>query len=196
MREAKSSPRSKPRLTFQSLSYRIDASDVIVFTDATWMEFARLNGLAEPNVLGSLLWTHITDSTTANLYQAIVERVRVARQAARVTFRCDAPAERRFMLLEIEPEEGGAVLFRSTTRETQSRPRMPILDAALPRNDEFVTMCGWCKRILVAGQWLEVETAVEQLRLLLTNSPPKITHAICPNCERRFHEEAGVFNGT
>jgi hypothetical protein len=187
---AKSAPDRNPCLSLKSVTYRIDASDTIVFTDAAWFEFAHRNGFAKPDVLGTSLWSHITDQTTAHLYQAIVHRLRAGREPAQVSFRCDAPAERRSMLLEMTAEDAGAIFFRSVTVEARKRPPIPLIDGTLPRTGRFLTMCSWCKRVFLAERWLEAEMAIEQFGLLLSESLPQITHSICPACRAQF-EEAG-----
>lgn len=170
----------------KNVSYRIDGSDTIVFTNEGWFEFARLNGLAKPNVLGTSLWSHITDKTTAHLYQTIVQRLRRGRNVAQVSFRCDAPGERRFMVLEMKAEDGGAILFRSVTCEARNRLPVSLIDATVARNGRFLTMCSWCKRVLLAAQWVETEIAMEQLGLLASGALPQITHSICPACLAQF----------
>ena len=177
-------------MSFQSINYRIDASDRIVFTDAAWFEFARINGFANPDVLGTSLGSHITDRTTAHLYQAVVQKVRSVRKPAQVSFRCDAPTERRFMVLEVTPEEGGALLFCSITREMQFRPPVLLIDEALPRSGRFLTMCSWCKRVFLADQWIEAEAAIDRLCLFASERLPQITHTICPVCAGQFELKA------
>ena len=176
-------------VTLHSVSYRIDSSDRIVFTDDAWFEFARQNDFENADVLGTSLWPHITDQTTAHLYKVIIARVRTRHRPAHVTFRCDAPTVRRFMWMEIAPESAGAVLFRTFTGEEHERPRMPLLDATVPRGKQFLKICGWCKRIPVGAQWVEIEEAVDQLGLMLSEALPKISHCICPECEHQVGAE-------
>jgi len=50
-------------------------------------------------------------------------------------------------------------------------------------SEVFIRLCSWCNAIDVAGSWVELETAVEKLGLLLGPHYPQITHALCRKCE-------------
>jgi hypothetical protein len=52
-------------------------------------------------------------------------------------------------------------------------------------------MCGWCKRVDVSARWLEVEAAVEALRLFDEETLPRISHGICPECESHLLDAFG-----
>ena len=52
-----------------------------------------------------------------------------------------------------------------------------------PREESFVTMCGWCKRVAVSPRrWLEVEEAIAALALFDEPRPPQLTHGVCEEC--------------
>ena len=68
-----------------------------------------------------------------------------------------------------------------TTREDE-RKRISLLDPLVNRTDEYLVMCSWCKRVDVAGNWLDVEVAAKQLELFNETSLPQITHSICNDC--------------
>jgi hypothetical protein len=46
----------------------------------------------------------------------------------------------------------------------------------------MLTMCGWCDRFLVDGEWVEVEEAVARLGLFELPKLPSIDHGVCPDC--------------
>jgi hypothetical protein len=74
---------------------------------------------------------------------------------------------------------------------------MLILDPHRPRSAEFVTMCGWCKRVAVPPRgWLQVEAAVVALALFDEPRPPQLTHGVCDECSQRLHEalDSASFN--
>jgi hypothetical protein len=64
--------------------------------------------------------------------------------------------------------------------------------------NERVVVCGWCKRVDVSGDWLEVELAVTRLGLFNLTRLPQITHGICVDCRKRVRRELPeeVKNGT
>jgi hypothetical protein len=67
---------------------------------------------------------------------------------------------------------------------SESRPVVKLLASVLDRTDEFVTICSGCQRIcLPAGEWVEVEVAVDRLKVFESVALPELTHGICPGCE-------------
>jgi hypothetical protein len=77
---------------------------------------------------------------------------------------------------------GRLVLFSARLRTERRREFQPLLAAAAPRGPEKLTMCGWCDRFLVDGEWVEVEEAARRLRLFERAEMPQIEHDICPDC--------------
>ena len=78
---------------------------------------------------------------------------------------------------------GRFVLFSARLRGEERREQFqPLLAAEAPRSKETLTMCGWCDRFLVGGEWVEVEEAAARLRLFELPSLPTISHGVCPDC--------------
>lgn len=179
-----------PRASTGDIRYELDREDRIRSVDPPWAEFARENGaghLADA-VVGTSIWDWIAGAEVRHLYRQLFSRIRETGGSTRFPFRCDSPALRRFMELEISAlaEEG----LRCTTRlvRTEQRPPVPLLDPNAPRSGELLAMCAWCKRVRASRElWLEVEQATSELRLLET-APPAITHTICPDCAARIGE--------
>jgi hypothetical protein len=69
------------------------------------------------------------------------------------------------------------------TYQIDSREPVRLLDADCDRNDEFVTICGWCKKVRLEDlSWVEVEEAVQQLRIFDALSLPRLSHGMCEPC--------------
>src|ERR1051325_5476429 len=97
--------------------YRLNAQDEIVYVNVEWSKFAAANDapdLLAEHVLNRPLWDFICDETTEHLYREVVGRAR-AGQTTRFNFRCDAPASRRLMEMNVEGMDGGAVQFETKT---------------------------------------------------------------------------------
>ncbi len=78
---------------------------------------------------------------------------------------------------------GRFVLFSARLRAEERREQsQPLLAANAPRSEETLTMCGWCDRFLVGGEWVEVEEAAARLELFASPRLPAISHGVCPNC--------------
>lgn len=53
-------------------------------------------------------------------------------------------------------------------------------------------MCAWYKRVRVpSGEWHEVETALAQMDIFMTDTLPKLNHGVCEDCRRAAWENIG-----
>ena len=166
--------------------YRLDSEHRIIFVNEVWTRFASDNHadhLCPEKVLSTSIWDHIADPATAELYRAILVRVAQENTAIRFPFRCDAPNARRYMEMQVSRLPKGSYEFASLIVRTERRGFQSLLSASVERGDDFIRSCSWCKRIAVPPQrWVEVEEAVQLLRLFDRPVLPKITHGICPQC--------------
>lgn len=168
-------------------TYRLDAADVIVGVSDNWSVFADANawGSAMPpeGVVGRELWEFIHDYQTRQLYEALFQRARNGVPARPIPFRCDSPAERRFLELLIEGLPEAAIGITSRILRTEPRTPVQLLDAGAPRSDELLRICSMCKKIeAVPEQWLEVEDALAELGLFEAEKMPGLTHGVCRSC--------------
>jgi hypothetical protein len=171
-------------------SYEIDAAGDLVLVDDGWCHFARQNGApayADPAALyGRRLLSFISDPTTRLIYAALIVRVVATGTPLSVPFRCDAPAFRRWLQLDMTPRVDGGVRF--TTRQTRGEPRDPPIqvDAAAPADAPMIRMCSWCNDVETPRGWARAEDAVAVLELFAGTRVRVITHGICPACVARF----------
>jgi hypothetical protein len=151
-----------------------------------WLAFARENGatgLTSESVLGRPLWEFIAGRDVAALFRILLGEVRDRQREVSLPFRCDAPAVRREMELELAPLPGGGVEFRSHLTVRTPREPVALLDAKVARAHWHLPICSWCKRIEVAaGDWKDTEAGVRALGLLSGASMPRLLHTICPGC--------------
>ena len=169
-------------ITVYELDHRLTISSV----GTGWDQFARDNDAAElvsPAPIGRPLMSFVVDPSTVHLYHLLFQR---AGHLGRLSFplRCDGPAMRRFLEASIEAHATGG--FTVTNRLIRSELRDPValLSRDTPRDEDFLLMCGWCKRVDVGGRWLAVEEAVSALRLFERTCQPQLTHGICEACHR------------
>jgi hypothetical protein len=114
-----------------------------------------------------------------------------------LSYRCDAPAERRRLTATVTSTAPHEIEIVSSLDRAEPRPEVPLLDAsATDRSDDMIRMCGWCARILV-DDWVDVEEGCRRLHLLeLDDRPlPRITHGICGQCTDAVAEELGLSPG-
>jgi hypothetical protein len=170
--------------------YKIDDIDRLVFVNDAWMRFAHLNQaphLASPEILHTSLWDFIVDRETRLIYSMLFAKVREQAQRLIFSYRCDTPTQRRSMRMELQPQESNHILLLSSVMHEEERTYMPLLDPAMVRATEFVTICSWCKRVeLPSGLWVEVEAAVDELTLFDAPILPQLSHGICADCLHGF----------
>jgi hypothetical protein len=114
----------------------------------------------------------------------LLRRVRGELGSVELPFRCDGPDVRREMDINIAAQAAGRfVVFSARLRSEERREEFqPLLASEAPRGEEVLTMCGWCDRFLVDGEWAEVEQAAARLRLFRLSPMPTISHGVCPDC--------------
>ena len=172
------------------VAYRIDLADRIIHVSEGWNRFASENEAADleaERVLNRTLWDFIADVETRHLNQTLVTRVR-ARQAPLVLpFRCDSPAVRRYMQMEIVPRPESVIEYRCTVMRIERRAPIPLLEQKGWRDRRLLRMCSWCKKIDTGNNtWLEIEAAIEALRLFERKRLPEIAHTMCDECLRNL----------
>lgn len=181
-------------MALPSITYRVDAHDRILSVGGPWDEFANDNSgeaATARQVVGRGLFEFITDATTQHLYRQMLARARAGRDL-RFTYRCDSPDTRRLMAMEMRlVDSAGVVEFRSAP--LQEQPRAPVhfpqADGTSDEPERLQRACGWCNRLEVDGEWMEVEDAMQRLRLLEHAAPPTVTHGMCEDCLARMLAE-------
>lgn len=173
--------------------YRTDPDGRLVFVDDGWCVFARENDAADyavPEALyGRDLLSFISEPTTRHVYAVLMQRVTNHHQLIVLPFRCDSPATRRWLELQMRPLDGG-VEFRTREIRIEAR-RVPFPFAGFPPgSDVMLRMCSWCKQVeLDTGRWGQVEEAVTRFQLFGEREVPTITHGICPSCVALFERD-------
>lgn len=162
----------------------INSADCIASVNDAWIQFARENGAENlvNRVIGTSLWSHITNKETEHLYRDMVRKVRETQKVISVPFRCDAPRLRRYMRMKLSPMHNHGVEFCSWIE--RSVPMAENAGAAQELSalkGELLEMCSWCKRVRVHGRWLDIESAVESRRFF-DEGIPEISHGICEDC--------------
>jgi len=171
-------------MSTEALSYAIDEQDHLVRADEGYYSFAAENGWAEAGTsLGRSLWDYVAGEEMRRLQRMLVRRVRDEVGDVKLIFRCDGPDVRREMDIRIVARPGGrAVLFSARLRSEEAREVQPLLDPDVPRGTDTLSMCGWCDRFEVDGEWVEVEEAARRLELFNRPELPALSHSICPDC--------------
>lgn len=180
----------------EPVRYHLDAHDRLIWVNPAWDRFASANQAGEAllgrAVLGRSLWEFITGPATEHLYRLLFARVRSTGEPVAFPFRCDAPATRRTLRMQIELLPAAGLRFTIQSLAETPRDAVPLLDPTVPRSGALITMCSWCKRIAGSGgTWLEIEQAAETLQLFESSAPPAVTHSVCGACEQQLNAVLG-----
>lgn len=177
-------------MTVEAINYAIDQEDRLIRVDEGFYRFAAENGWdGAGDVLGRSLWDFIAGQDVKRVKRLVLQRVRDGAGEVELPLRCDGPHVAREMDVRIAAADGGrVVLFSARLRsEVERSEPQPLLDLSAPRAEgEFLPMCAWCNRFLVAGKWVTVEEAARRLGLFRRQALPTLDHDICPECSGRL----------
>lgn len=181
--------------TASAVTYSIDKSDSFLTVNEGWSAFATANDgerLLPPPIIGTVLWHWIADATTREIYRSVLRRVRDGEGDMRFCFRCDSPDQRRLLQMQIAAGPDASVKFQTRALIIQPRSRVLLLSASAPRAAALLIICAWCAKIPdKRGTWLEVEDAIESLRLFEGQPLPQLSHGICSACAASMEEALG-----
>lgn len=116
--------------------YRLDRNNCIAVVDPAWLAFARNNDLPaldEPAVLGQPVLGFISDVETRHLYELAFARVRATGRHIVLPFRCDSPALRRYMELDMAPLPDAGLSLIGRLLFVEERSHVALLDVTVPR---------------------------------------------------------------
>ena len=170
----------------EEVRYQVDGNGILVAFNAAWDAFAVANdtpGLTAANIAGHPLRDFITNPEVRHVHDMLLKRVRAAHRPIALPFRCDAPALRRFMEMDIVELPNGNIEYRCRVLRTEAREPVPVHGGADHGDGVFVRICSWCNRIEVKpGLWLEIEEAIVDRGLFDATDPPPFSHTLCDNC--------------
>jgi hypothetical protein len=117
-----------------------------------------------------------------------LERVRETGRPLGFDYRCDSPDTRRLLRMRMQLDRNSdEVEFRSCVLRIERRELVALLDSERQaRSDTVLSVCSWCKSVLVEQAWVEAEQAILQLKLFAAETLPQISHGICPKCSERM----------
>ncbi len=171
------------------VEYRLDEQDRIVSVGGGWDDFARANDgahLCGQALLGSSFWDHVTGESLSQLLGLIFRQVRERGEPITVPSRCDSPEIVRHLEVRIQPLPDHYLEIQSCINSETPRTQWRGGD----RVRMLLQMCSWCNRFHVEDQWLEIEEAIERLRLADADFIPRSSHGICPDCADLLKQSA------
>lgn len=166
--------------------YHIDNKTNIIYLSDSWDDVAsqyNAGALTAEFILNKNLFDFITDYDCLHIYRILIDKVQQNKVSIKFPFRCDVPATRRFMEMEVFFQAPGITGFKSCVIKEEAREPVAILKSTNHKLDKFLIICSWCMKIKVdEDSWLEVEEAITQLGLFDDALLPQLSHGICPAC--------------
>lgn len=92
----------------------------------------------------------------------------------------------RFTLENDAPELAAEHVLRRSIWDFLDDPttRQIYADRRTIRSGSLLRACAWCKRVDVGGEWLEIDVALEPLRIFELKRLSAVTHGICDACHQ------------
>lgn len=170
-------------------TYVIDEEDRIVHVSDNWLAFAEENqagASCHPDrILNQSIWNFVDGVEATHLYETMIKRIRQKHGAISFPFRCDSPDKRRYLELTMVPLNTARIEFTSRIIREEPRDVVELLAPDAARSDEILTICSMCKKVKLEppdDRWVEVEAAVEKLRLFEKDVLPQLSHGLCRDC--------------
>jgi hypothetical protein len=169
--------------------YEIDENDRIIAASDTWDAFALENEgehLVIDKVRGDLIWDHIKDEETVDLYRRIFGAARRGRPV-QFFLRCDSPEVRRMLSVNVARSDSGKDLRISTMLfRADKRQRLTLRG----QEGSSVPVCSWCEKVLLPEHgWQELEEAVGPLEQENSADTCQLSYTVCPDCRRQIERQ-------
>lgn len=172
--------------------YEIDVEDRIVAASDSWDEFALENEgahLVFANVKGDLIWDHISDAETADLYRRIFSAARRGKPV-RFFLRCDSPSVRRMLSVNVAQNEVGDLRISTMQFRADKREPYGLRSSASDSEGIDLPVCSWCEKVKVSeNDWQEVEGAAEILQRDGTPVECRVSYTVCPACRQQIERQ-------
>lgn len=161
-------------------AYWLDRKNVITRVSLFWDEFALENDggkAVSSKVCGKSMWEFVGDETTKAWLEMLFENTRRKGIPVERPYRCDAPSEKRHMIMKITPDPSGNLFVEHYLTHVEPR-RTPVFfmrsEAAKSDHKKFLR-CSNCGRIKINTDWIEAESAIGISNLM-------VSYTICDAC--------------
>lgn len=143
------------------------------------------------NILGSSYFEFIDDSMLIKILEKIFQKVREKRTSFHTTYRCDDEENIRTFSLDIIPTDNDNL--KLIHKIIDKKPRIKPINLT-KRSSDIVYLCAWCNRIKIQDAFVEIDDAVNKLKLLEHNYLPEFSHCICNECQTKLLKELDEMN--
>ena len=167
-----------------SITYWLNASDIIVNIGPGWDDFALQNNatnLDVTRVIGRKLLNFVQGDTTKMYVRTILQSARLTRRPLVRNYRCDSPDQRRFMEMRLSMEDNGLLKWEHRLLRTENMMRsLSFFPAAGLAAAKCVVRCSMCNRLKSASGWQEPDVA--PLPTPMAGESIPVIYGVCPDC--------------
>lgn len=174
-----------------TIIYKIDSNDTLADLNELWDQFATENDAADflsQNIQGRSLWDYIYDLDTRHLYEAILKHVRQHDIMLQFPYRCDSPAFKRFMHMEIYPDQNGKIIFQNEITRIEPRNQKVYYHFVSMGRRMFLRLCSVCLRVKHDNVWHEIEDALN-MGILDNDRQIQVACCVCDECKQTIMDE-------
>lgn len=151
----------------------------------------RTENIDDKGILGRGYFEFSNDEMLKRLLSKIFDKVRTLNKPFTTTYRCDDEVDLRIFKLTIEPMGNGFIKLKHELFKKE--PRIKALDFS-QRSDIIYRMCAWCDKIFYNDQYIELDDAINKMKIFEHNFLPLFTHGICNDCQKKLLEEIEEFS--
>lgn len=166
--------------------YWLDGNDNIISVNQSWDQFALDNDGAHvisSDILGESLWKFVHGDVTRMWLETLFTLARLRGTAVERPYRCDSPDIKRYMRLNIVPENSGTLRVEHITLSTELRKSPVYMQAAKRLSANVSLRCSICGRMEFDNAWFEPENYPE-LKDTNRSGYVQVIYTVCKDCYR------------
>jgi len=170
------------------VSYWIDGTDTIVKVNQVWDRFALGNdggdAVLSSKVVGRNVFDFISGDETRMYLGALLQHARYLNRTVVRPYRCDSPALRRYMEMQVSPDADGLVRLDHVLLRAEPYEVPVVYRHESDPDAEALFRCSVCSNLQVADRWF----APEDARILCgmpCDKPIPVRYAVCPSCTKK-----------
>lgn len=169
------------------LFFRVDKNDKLVDFSSNWNSLvfdAKAPELKDSIIIGMSLYDFIDGDSTRMYIESIIQYARTLKEVVQRPYRCDTPAFKREMVMELIPFPNGDVVLRH--KLLSQSPWHYNLKIARG-NDEILNLdrCSICNDIRYKNRWIMQDDLVS-LEPEFESKVLSIFYTVCPRCNKLF----------
>lgn len=138
--------------------YWLGPTERIVRVGPCWDRFALANDGAAATgekIVDRPVWDFVQDAATRMWLESLIALVRLRSVSIQRPYRCDSPDMKRFMQMNIVPEDEGILRVEHSLVRCEPKSRSVWIDSFSKANSDVRVRCSICGRVRLDKEWIE-----------------------------------------